>query len=139
MTGIVVVSHSRPLADAAVTLVRGLIPGLEAPLEVAAGLPDGTLGTDATEIMAAIEAADDGTGVVVLADLGSGVLAAQTALELLDPELAARVHLSGGALVEGLVAAYAAAGTGKDPVAARADADAAASLKLRQVAGPPPP
>ncbi|MDO4899666.1 dihydroxyacetone kinase phosphoryl donor subunit DhaM [Actinomyces sp.] len=139
MTGIVVVSHSRALADAAVALTKGLIPGLDAPLEVAAGLPDGSLGTDATEIMAAIESADDGSGVVVLADLGSGVLAAQMALELLDPAMAERVRLSGGALVEGLVAAYAAAGTGKDPDAVHADADAAASLKLRQVAGPPAP
>ncbi|QHO90914.1 dihydroxyacetone kinase [Actinomyces sp. 432] len=139
MTGIVVVSHSRPLADAAVALATALIPGLDAPLEVAAGLPDGTLGTDATEIMAAIERADDGSGVVVLADLGSGVLSAQMALELLEPELAARVRLSGGALVEGLVAAYAAAGTGEAPEVVLADADAAASLKLRQVVGPPPP
>ncbi|SDN62897.1 dihydroxyacetone kinase DhaM subunit [Actinomyces ruminicola] len=139
MTGLVVVSHSRPLADALVALAKGLIPGLDAPLEVAAGLPDGGLGTDATEIMAAIERADDGSGVVILADLGSGVLSAQTALELLEPELAERVHLSGGALVEGLVAAYAAAGTGKAPDAVLADAEAAASLKLRQVAGPPPP
>ncbi|MDU0347852.1 dihydroxyacetone kinase phosphoryl donor subunit DhaM [Actinomyces sp. MRS3W] len=139
MTGLVIVSHSRTLADAAAALATGLIPGLTAPLEIAAGLPDGSLGTDATEIMAAIERADDGTGVVVLADLGSGILSAQTALELLDPELAGRVRLSGGALVEGLVAAYAAAGTGKDPAAVQADADAAASLKLRQVAGPPPP
>ncbi|WP_338063931.1 dihydroxyacetone kinase subunit DhaL [Actinomyces ruminis] len=139
MTGIVIVSHSRPLADAALALAKGLIPGLDAPVEVAAGLPDGTLGTDATEIMAAIERADDGVGVLVLADLGSGVLSAQMALELLDPDLAERVRLSGGALVEGLVAAYAAAGTGKDLDAVQADADAAASLKLRQVAGPPPP
>lgn len=139
MTGIVIVSHSRPLADAVLALAKGLIPGLDAPVEVAAGLPDGTLGTDATEIMAAIERADDGAGVLVLADLGSGVLSAQMALELLDPDLAERVRLSGGALVEGLVAAYAAAGTGKDLDAVQADADSAASLKLRQVVGPPSP
>ncbi|WP_136313554.1 MULTISPECIES: dihydroxyacetone kinase phosphoryl donor subunit DhaM [Actinomyces] len=139
MTGIVVVSHSRALAEAVVDLAKGLIPGLEVHTEVAAGMPDGTLGTDATEIMAAVERADDGDGVLVLADLGSGVLSAQMALELLDPELVARVRLSGGALVEGLVAAYAAAGTGKDLETVHADADAAVSLKLRQVAGPPSP
>ncbi|WP_136193035.1 dihydroxyacetone kinase phosphoryl donor subunit DhaM [Actinomyces procaprae] len=139
MTGIVVVSHSRALAEAVVDLAKGLIPGLEVHMEVAAGMPDGTLGTDATEIMAAVERADDGDGVLVLADLGSGVLSAQMALELLDPELVARVRLSGGALVEGLVAAYAAAGTGKDLETVHADADAAVSLKLRQVAGPPSP
>lgn len=124
MTGLVLVSHSAELARAALGLTTGLIPGLDVRVELAAGLPDGGLGTDATEVAAAIERADDGEGVLVLADLGSGIMSAETALELVDPGLGARVRLSSAPLVEGLIGAYAAAGIGKrlDDVAGEAEA-----------------
>jgi PTS hybrid protein len=120
--GLVVVSHSRPLADAAVVLARGMLPGRELAVEIAAGDVDGGLGTDATAIAAAIAAADSGDGVVVLMDLGSAVLSAETALELLDDDLRDRVVLSPAPLVEGLVGAAVIATTGapRDRVAAEA-------------------
>ena len=120
--GLVVVSHSRPLADAAVELARQMLPGREQAIEVAAGTDDGGLGTDAVAISAAITAADSGDGVVVLMDLGSAVMSAETALEFLDDDLRARVVLSPAPLVEGLVgAAVVAAGGGdRDRVAAEA-------------------
>jgi phosphoenolpyruvate---glycerone phosphotransferase subunit DhaM len=120
--GLVVVSHSRPLADAAVVLARGMLPGRELAVEIAAGDVDGGLGTDATAIAAAIAAADSGDGVVVLMDLGSAILSAETALELLDDDLRDRVVLSPAPLVEGLVGAAVIATTGApwDRVAAEA-------------------
>jgi len=120
--GVVVVSHSRPLADAAVALARQMLPGTEVAVEVAAGTEDGGLGTDATAISAAITAADSGDGVVVLMDLGSAVMSAETALEFLDDEVRDRVVLSPGPLVEGLVGAVvvASGGADRDRVAAEA-------------------
>ncbi|SNS16608.1 dihydroxyacetone kinase DhaM subunit [Geodermatophilus pulveris] len=120
--GLVVVSHSRALADAAVELARGMLPGREQVIEVAAGDVDGGLGTDATAIADAVTAADSGDGVVVLMDLGSAVLSAETALELLDDDVRERVVLSPAPLVEGLVGAAvtAAAGADRDRVAAEA-------------------
>ncbi|RBY77264.1 dihydroxyacetone kinase [Geodermatophilus sp. TF02-6] len=120
--GLVVVSHSRALADAAVELARGMLPGRELAVEVAAGDVDGGLGTDATAIADAVTAADSGDGVVVLMDLGSAVLSAETALELLDDDVRARVVLSPAPLVEGLVGAAvtAAAGADRDRVAGEA-------------------
>jgi phosphocarrier protein FPr len=112
--GVVVVSHSRPLADAAVALARQMLPGTEVAVEVAAGTEDGGLGTDATAISAAITAADSGDGVVVLMDLGSAVMSAETALEFLDDEVRDRVVLSPGPLVEGLVGAVVVASGGAD-------------------------
>lgn len=132
MTSIVVVSHSRALADAAVGLAQGLLP-VDTRVEIAAGLPDGELGTDAAEIMAAIERADDGQGVLVLADLGSGIMSAEMALEMLEPELAERTRLSAAPLVEGLVGAYATAGLGSDLAAVYAEADGAAAAKRTQL------
>ena len=120
--GLVVVSHSRALADAAVELARGMLPGRELAVAVAAGDVDGGLGTDATAIADAVTAVDSGDGVVVLMDLGSAVLSAETALELLDDDVRERVVLSPAPLVEGLVGAAvtAAAGAGRDRVAAEA-------------------
>ena len=120
--GLVVVSHSRPLAEAAVTLARQMLPSAEVAVEVAAGTDDGGLGTDAVAVSAAITAADSGDGVVVLMDLGSAVMSAETALELLDDDVRDRVVLSSAPLVEGLVGAVvvAAGGADRDRVAAEA-------------------
>jgi phosphoenolpyruvate-protein phosphotransferase/dihydroxyacetone kinase phosphotransfer subunit len=132
--GLVVVSHSRALADAAVELAREMAPG-ELPIEVAAGVDDGALGTDAVAIAAAIGVADTGAGVVVLMDLGSAVLSAELALELLDdPAGRDRVLLCPAPLVEGLVVAAVAAAGGADRAEVAAEAAAALAAKLAQLA-----
>ncbi|WP_426565976.1 phosphoenolpyruvate--protein phosphotransferase [Angustibacter sp. McL0619] len=110
--GLVVVSHSRALARAAVALAAEMLHGRPVRIEMAAGLDDATFGTDAVGIKEAIERADGPAGVVVLMDLGSAVLSADLALDLLaDPSARDRVTLSPAPIVEGLiVAAVAAAG-----------------------------
>ena len=105
MVGIVVVSHSRALATAAVALAREMVPDPTVRIEVAAGLDETTFGTDAVAIAGAITAADTGDGVLVLMDVGSAVLSAELALELLDDDVRSRVMLSPAPLVEGLLAA----------------------------------
>jgi phosphocarrier protein FPr len=89
-----------------------MLHGRALKIEVAAGLDGTTFGTDAVSIMEAIERADGPAGVVVLMDLGSAVLSAELALDLLqDSSIRDRVTLSPAPLVEGLiVAAVAAAG-----------------------------
>ncbi|MFE6863380.1 dihydroxyacetone kinase phosphoryl donor subunit DhaM [Nocardia sp. NPDC057668] len=121
MIGLVVVSHSRALARAAVELAVGLLPAQSIRIEMAAGSYGNELGTDAESVAQAIAAADSGDGVLVLMDLGSAVLSADTALELLEPTIS--VRLSAAPLVEGLVAALATAsgGASLDEVAAAAD------------------
>lgn len=129
--GIVVVSHSRALANAALDLAREMVPGQPVRIEVAAGLDDSTLGTDAVAVKEAIEAVDGPDGVVVLMDLGSAVLSAELALDLLDdPAVRERVVLSAAPIVEGLVVAAVAAsgGAARDEIAA----EAAASLLGKQ-------
>lgn len=112
--GIVVVSHSLPLAEAAVALAAQMVHGDSPPIEIAAGTEDGSLGTDATAVHAAIESLSDASGVLVLLDLGSAVMSAETAYELLEPDLADRVRLSSAPLVEGLFGAVVRASTGGD-------------------------
>ncbi len=122
--GLVVVSHSRALGQAAAELGREVLQGRPVRVEVAAGLDDGSLGTDATAVCAALGRADQGDGVVVLMDLGSAVLSAELALDLLDDAARDRVVLSPAPLVEGLVAACVAAAGGADRSAVAAEAHA---------------
>ncbi|HZE28913.1 MAG TPA: dihydroxyacetone kinase phosphoryl donor subunit DhaM, partial [Gaiellaceae bacterium] len=113
MVGIVIVSHSGTLA-AGVRELAAEMAGPDVRLEVAGGIeaPEPGLGTDATRVAEAIARADSGNGVLVLMDLGSAVLSAETALELLTPEQQARVLLCEAPLVEGAVAAAVAARLG---------------------------
>ena len=133
--GIVLVSHSRSLAESALDLARRLIVAVDVPVELAAGLADGALGTDPGLIVSVVEQlAARCAGVLVLADLGSGIMSAEMALEMLDPAVAERVRLSAAPFVEGLLGAYGAAGIGKDLEAVVAEADGAAEAKRSQVA-----
>ncbi|WP_067695210.1 dihydroxyacetone kinase phosphoryl donor subunit DhaM [Nocardia jejuensis] len=135
MIGLVVVSHSRALARAAVSLATELLPRQPIRIEVAAGLDETTLGTDAVAVCEAIAAADSGDGVLVLMDLGSAVLSAETALDLLDPPR--QVHLTAAPLVEGLVAALAAAGGGADLRKSAHEAEQALAAKRAQLGETP--
>ncbi len=83
MVGIVVVSHSDALAEGVVALAREM-GGQELALEAAGGTDDpGVLGTDAERVRAAIERAMSADGVLVLMDLGSALMSAEFAVELL--------------------------------------------------------
>ena len=123
--GLVVVSHSSRIAEGTAELA-GQMAGPDVRIVAAGGMDDGSIGTDAARIAAAIEAADAGAGVVVLADLGSAVLSTRTALELLgDPET---VLLSRGPIVEGAVIAAVQASTGSTLQEVLEAAEGAASL-----------
>ena len=106
MVGLVIVSHSRPLANALVNLIKQ-VSSPDAPIALAAGVGDDRedFGTDAIEIMEAIQSVASEDGVLVLMDLGSAVLSAQTALDLLPPEEAQKVRFCSAPLVEGAIAA----------------------------------
>jgi len=128
--GLVVVSHSRTLARAAVALAQEMLHGKHIRIAIAAGLDDTTFGTDAAQIVDAIVAADHGNGVVVLMDLGSAVLSAELAVELLDDDVRERVVLCPAPLVEGLVVAAVAAASGASSEEVAAEAAGALAGKI---------
>lgn len=115
MVGLVIVSHSRALADALVGLVRQVTSG-DLPIAVAAGIGEdrSEFGTDAVEITEAIQSVYSEAGVVVLMDLGSAVLSAKLALELLPPEMADKIRFCGAPLIEGAIAAAVQIGLNSD-------------------------
>jgi phosphoenolpyruvate-protein phosphotransferase/dihydroxyacetone kinase phosphotransfer subunit len=131
--GIVVVSHSHALAAAAYDLAAEMLADRPVRVALAAGLDETTFGTDATRISAAIEEVDSGAGVVVLMDIGSAVLSAELALELLPDEQRDRVSLCSGPLVEGLLAASVAAAGGANRADVVAEAVDALAAKRQQV------
>ena len=135
--GLVVVSHSRSLARAAVALASEMLHGRPVNIEVAAGLDDTTFGTDAVRIKEAIERVDGPAGVVVLMDLGSAVLSAELALDLLaDPAARDRVILSPAPIVEGLIVAAVAAAGGAGRVEVAAEARGALMGKAAHLSAP---
>lgn len=118
---IVVVSHSEKIADGAVELAAQMAP--DVLLLAAGGTDDGRIGTSLEKVMSALAEAAGGDGVVVLTDLGSAVMTAESALEFAeDPD---SVLLADAPLVEGLVAAAVAAQGGASAAAVRTAAESA--------------
>lgn len=133
MVGIVVVSHSEALAEGVVTLAREM-GGSELALVAAGGTDEpGVLGTSAERVQAAIEQAMSPDGVLVLMDLGSALMSAEFAVELVG-ESPGRVMLSEAPLVEGAVAAAAAASGGASLEEVAAEARGALAMKSGQLA-----
>src|SRR5215207_2874500 len=131
MVGLVVVSHTTQLAEGVVELAREM-GGADVRIEAAGGLDDGSIGTDAERVRGAIERAMSDGGVLVLMDLGSALMSAEMATELLDVD-AGRVVLSEAPIVEGAVAAAAAARAGGSLEEVLAEARGALRMKASQL------
>lgn len=132
MVGIVIVSHSAALADGVIALARQMASA-DLVLEPAGGFTEpGSLGTDPERIRAAVARAMSPDGVLVLMDLGSALISAEFALELLG-ETDAPVLLSDAPLVEGAIAAAVAASGGAPLAEVAAEARGALAMKTAQL------
>jgi phosphoenolpyruvate---glycerone phosphotransferase subunit DhaM len=111
MVGIVLVSHSKEIAEGTAELVLQMAGEVE--ISAVGGDADGSFGTDPERIEASIRGleADE---VLVFMDLGSAVLSTETVLEMLPPEIRARVRLVDAPFVEGAFAAGVMASTGAE-------------------------
>ena len=116
MIHLILVSHHPDIARGIAALAAQMSAAPDT-IHTAAGIDDADnpIGTDAVRIMQAILDADNPDGILILVDLGSAILSAQTALDLLDdPALAARCRISAAPLVEGAISAAVAASSGAD-------------------------
>jgi phosphoenolpyruvate---glycerone phosphotransferase subunit DhaM len=110
--GIVLVSHSAPLAEGTAELA-GQVGGETVTIAAAGGTDDGRLGTSIGKVQRALSLAETGAGVVILPDLGSSVLTVRTLLA--EPEdLPGQVAVADAPFVEGAVAAAVTAAAGGD-------------------------
>ncbi|MDC0695058.1 dihydroxyacetone kinase phosphoryl donor subunit DhaM [Klebsiella pasteurii] len=116
MVNLVIVSHSARLGEGVGELARQMLMNDGCKLAIAAGIDDpaSPIGTDPIKVMEAIESVADADHVLVMMDIGSALLSAETALDLLDPAIAAKVRLCAAPLVEGTLAATVSAAAGAD-------------------------
>lgn len=115
MIGLVLVSHSHLIAQGLRDLADQMANG-QVQIAPAGGCEeDGklVLGTDAMRILQAIEEAWSDDGVLILVDLGSAVLSAELAIEMLPPEKQERCLVSNAPLVEGAIVAALQASLGE--------------------------
>ncbi|MHB1500562.1 MAG: phosphoenolpyruvate--protein phosphotransferase [Candidatus Dormibacteria bacterium] len=122
LVALVLVSHSAQVAEGTAELARAMAHSVRIVPAGGMGPPEAGLGTDAQKIARAIGEVWSPAGVLVLIDLGSALLSAEIAKEMMAPDRRDSVLLSGAALVEGAVAAAVAAQIGEplDRVAAAA-------------------
>ena len=107
-------------------------PALPMAIAAGAGEDHKELGTDAVEIAEAIMSVKGEDGVVVLMDMGSAILSAETALDLIDLPLRVNIRFCAAPFVEGAVAAGVTANLGSslDLVCS----EALAALKQKETA-----
>lgn len=120
--GIVIVSHSPLVAEGAADMVRQMV-GDEVPLAWCGGDPAGGLGSSVESILAAIDRAWSDAGVAILFDLGGAETNAEMAIEMLDPERAAKIVICNAPIVEGAVIAATEASGGSDLMTVKATAE----------------
>ena len=133
--GLVIVSHSAQLAVGVVELAGQMTQG-KTPIAAAGGAIDDILGTSADKILAAIQSVDGPDGVLVLLDLGSAILSAELALEMLSDEQRDRIRLSYAPLVEGAVAAALEASLGRPLAQVQQMAEQTANVDRLQMLKP---
>ena len=113
--GVVLVSHSEYIAKGLKELVDEMNDG-SVQVVAAGGADGGRIGTSAIKIQQAIESVEDCGHILIYADLGSSILSAETAMDLIDEDLAEKVQIVDAPIVEGALAGVVQ-GTISDDVA----------------------
>jgi phosphocarrier protein FPr len=131
MVSIVLVSHSRALAEALEHLTQQ-VSSAQLAIAIAGGVGENhrELGTNALDIAEAIKSVYTPRGVLVLMDLGSAILSAEMALELLPVEWREHIRFCPAPIVEGAISAAIQASLGSD--LATVYAEALTSLQPKQ-------
>lgn len=106
--GIVLVSHSLELVKGLEELLNQIKQSV--PIAIAGGTDENEIGTDVFKIKQAIQSVYSEKGVAVLFDLGSALINAELALEMLDDTN--YIKIADAPLVEGAYAAVVQSGIG---------------------------
>jgi len=130
MVGIVVVAHSFKLAEG-IRELADQVAGGKVKIVAAGGLDERTFGTSAERILEGIRRVGGTEGVVILMDMGSAVLSAEMAVEMLPAKERERVRLCPAPLVEGTIAAAVQAALGS--LLEDVDAAARGTMRLKKI------
>ncbi|OLZ11575.1 PTS-dependent dihydroxyacetone kinase phosphotransferase subunit DhaM [Sulfobacillus thermosulfidooxidans] len=127
MTGILLVSHSKQLAEGLAQLLHG-VAGEDLLIETVGGMK--TLGVDATRVLEGIDDLTDlgCTTILIFGDLGSAFLAAETARDLMQ---GSDIRVIDAPFVEGSLAACMVLSMGSSAEEAIAAAEEAYQIRKR--------
>ena len=129
---ILLVSHSQQLTDGLKAMIEDMSDSETVTLFSLGGTAEGELGSDPTKIVEAVNQSPDAEQILVFADLGSAVLNAELAYDMLEPEQQTRYHLIDAPLVEGAFASAITAGFSDDLSQITAEAQKAAEKGWNQ-------
>ena len=101
MVSLVVISHSAKIAEGVKDMADQMTGGV-VPIAACGGFQDG-LGTDEERIRSGIQSVWSPDGVLLLVDLGSAVLTAESVLETLPEEQQKMILIADAPLVEGAI------------------------------------
>ncbi|HLQ39742.1 MAG TPA: dihydroxyacetone kinase phosphoryl donor subunit DhaM [Tetragenococcus sp.] len=113
-TSLLLVSHSQEITDGLKKMIEQMQTSDDVAIFSLGGTADGEIGSDATKIVTAVNEADQASQLLVFADIGSAILNAEMAKDMIDEEQQARYHLMNVPLVEGAFAAAITAGVTDD-------------------------
>lgn len=109
MVGIVIVSHSRHLAEGVKELAEMM--ARDTHIAVAGGLEDGMTGVSYQRINDAVEEVCGADGALIFADMGSSVITSELVIDELKDD---KLRLVKAPIVEGAVRAATLASSGAD-------------------------
>lgn len=102
MVGILIISHSREIAEGTKKLAVQMAQG-PVPLEAVGGTEDGRLGTDANAIYNTLDKMNKKDGIIILTDLGSAVMNVELVFEWFSAEEQKQFKIANAPLVEGAI------------------------------------
>ncbi|MGE9213953.1 MULTISPECIES: dihydroxyacetone kinase phosphoryl donor subunit DhaM [Exiguobacterium] len=105
---LIIVSHSAKIAEGIQDLMKEMAPAV--PIHLASGLEDGSIGTDVTRILEAIEAVDK--EALILSDIGSATMNAELAVDMYEGDKT--IQFYDGPIVESAFVASVSSGNGMD-------------------------
>lgn len=114
MKSIVLISHSEKITEGTKEMIDEMIgDSSNVTIYSAGGTGDGRLGTNAVMCLECIENSAEAENILIFADIGSAILSAETAIELIeDDAVREKTVLVDAPLVEGSFAAAVLASTG---------------------------
>lgn len=114
MKSIILISHSDKITEGSKEMIDEMV-GDSPNVKVysAGGTGDGRMGTNAVMVLECIEESSEADNILIFADIGSAILSAETAMELIeDDAVREKTMLVDAPLVEGSFAAAVLASTG---------------------------
>lgn len=113
-TSLLLLSHSKEITDGIKKMVEQMQTSKDVSIYSLGGTADNEIGSDPTKIVDAVNKADKEDIFLVFADIGSAILNAEIAQDMLEEEQQKRYYLVDAPLVEGAFAAAITAGTSDD-------------------------